>query len=132
LSAQRPPSDLNETIGNILRSGIILSSAILIIGLVRLLLGPPSGLPPTLQGTIAVNFGGPTLTVSSWLQGLVHGDAVSVLQLGMLTLLATPLVRVGASVVLFLREGDRLYVGVTLLVLAMLLFAILVIGPLEV
>jgi uncharacterized membrane protein len=132
LSTQGPPSELNETIGNILRYGTILSSAILIVGLVRLLLGPPSGLPPTLEGTLAANFGGPSLTLSSWLAGLARGDAISVLQLGMLTLLATPLVRVGASVVLFLREGDRLYVGITLLVLGMLLFAILVIGPLEV
>jgi uncharacterized membrane protein len=125
------PSELNETIGKILRYGIILSSALIGAGLVVLLLGSPSGVPTTLQGALASDYGGPTITLSSWLEGISHGSALGILQLGMLTLLSTPLVRVGASVVLFLREGDRLYVGVTLLVLAMLLLAILVVGPFE-
>ena len=71
------------------------------------------------------------MTPSAWLSGIVHGSAISILQLGTLTLLATPIVRVGASVLLFLREKDMLYVGVTLLVLGMLLLAIFVLGPLE-
>ena len=127
----QPPSELTETIGKILRYGVVLSSAMLGVGLVILLFGPPSGAPSTLQGTIAAHYGGPTLTTSAWLAGVSHGNALSILQLGMLTLLATPLVRVGASVLLFLKEGDRLYVGVTLLVLGMLLLAILVVGPFE-
>jgi uncharacterized membrane protein len=49
----------------------------------------------------------------------------------MLILIATPVTRVAASVVLFLRERDFLYVGVTLLVLGMLLFALFVLGPFE-
>jgi len=131
LSTQHPEADLNDTIGKILRYGIVLSSAVLAAGLVLLLLAPPAGAPATLQGTIAANFGGPTLSPSTWLAGFVHGSAISILQLGTLTLLATPIVRVGASVLLFLRERDMLYVGVTLLVLGMLLFAIFVLGPLE-
>ena len=63
--------------------------------------------------------------------GVAHGSAVYVLQLGLLVLIATPITRVAASVLLFLREKDMLYVGVTLLVLLMLLFALFVVGPLE-
>ena len=131
MNSRRPEADLNDTIGRILRYGIVLSSAVLAAGLLLLVLAPPAGAPATLQGTIAANFGGPTLTPSAWLSGIVHGSAISILQLGTLTLLATPIVRVGASVLLFLREKDMLYVGVTLLVLGMLLLAIFVLGPLE-
>ena len=108
-----------------------LSSAVLALGLVLMLLAPPVGAPATLQGAIATGFGSPTLSLSALAEGIAHGTAVSVLQLGMLMLIATPISRVAASVILFLRERDTLYVGVTLLVLGMLLFALLVVGPLE-
>jgi uncharacterized membrane protein len=99
--------------------------------LALMLLAPPPGAPATLQATLAANFGRPTLSPSALLAGIGHGGALSVLQLGMLILIATPLTRVAASVLLFLRERDMLYVGVTLLVLGMLLFALFVVGPLE-
>jgi uncharacterized membrane protein len=42
------------------------------------------------------------------------------IQLGLLLLIATPLARVAFSVVAFALEGDRLYVVVALIVLAVL------------
>jgi len=131
LSPQRPRADLNEAIGKILRYGVALSSAVVAAGLVLMLFAPPPGAPATLQATLAANFGRPTLSPSALLAGIAHGSAVSVLQLGMLILIATPITRVAASVLLFLRERDMLYVGVTLLVLGMLLLALFVVGPLE-
>jgi uncharacterized membrane protein len=122
---------LNNAIGKILRYGLVLSSAVVAAGLVVMLLAPPPGTPATLQATLASNFGRPTLNSSALLAGIAHGSAVSVLQLGLLILIATPLTRVAASVILFLRERDMLYVGVTLLVLGMLLLALFVVGPLE-
>jgi uncharacterized membrane protein len=101
------------------------------MGLALMLLAPPAGAPATLQGAISAGFGAPTLDLSSLGAGVSHGAAASVLQLGMLILIATPITRVAASVLLFLRERDALYVGVTLLVLGMLLFALFVVGPLE-
>jgi uncharacterized membrane protein len=131
LSPQRPPSGLNDVIGKILRYGVVLSSAAVAAGLVLVLLSPPPGAPTTLQGALAANFGRPTLDPSSLFAGIGRGSGVSVLQLGILMLIATPIIRVAASVLLFLRERDMLYVGVTLLVLSMLLVALFVIGPLE-
>lgn len=124
-------SGLNETIGRILQVGIILSASLIAIGLVLMVAAPPSGAPATLQGALSSRFGGSNLGTSAWLSGVSRGGGLSFLQLGTLVLLATPLVRVGASVLLFLRVGDTLYVGVTLLVLVMLLLAIVVIGPAE-
>jgi uncharacterized membrane protein len=47
-------------------------------------------------------------------------------QLGLVVLLATPVVRVGASVVAFALEGDRLYAGITLVVLLILLTSLFI------
>jgi uncharacterized membrane protein len=132
LKPGHPQNALNDTIGKILRTGVILSSAVIAAGLVLMLLAPPPGTPGTLQGIISSDFGGPTMSHTALLTGIAQGSAVSILQLGTLILLATPIVRVAASVFLFFREKDMLYVGVTLLVLVMLLFAIFVLGPLEV
>jgi uncharacterized membrane protein len=131
LSPRRPPADLNDAIGKVLRYGVVLSSMVVATGLVLMLSAPPPGTPATLQATLAANFGRPTLSPSALLAGISQGNAVGVLQLGMLILIATPITRVVASVFLFLRERDVLYVGVTLLVLGMLLLALFVLGPLE-
>ena len=46
------------------------------------------------------------------------------IQLGLRLLIATPVARVAFSVVAFALEGDRLYVVVTLIVLAVLLYSL--------
>lgn len=48
-------------------------------------------------------------------------------QLGLLVLVATPVVRVGFSVIGFALERDRLYVAITLAVLAVLLASLLLV-----
>jgi uncharacterized membrane protein len=47
------------------------------------------------------------------------------IELGLLLLIATPIARVALSVILFARQRDWLYVGVTLLVLALLTYSLL-------
>ena len=51
-------------------------------------------------------------------------EPAAVVQLGLLTLLATPVARVAASVIGFALERDRLYTAITLAVLAILLVSI--------
>lgn len=127
----RADTELTDTIARILRLGTVMSAVIIAVGILMVLAVPPEGTPATLQAAIAMKFGGVSLSTSAWLGGFLKGDGLSVLQLGTLVLLATPLVRVGASVLLFRRERDGLYVRITLFVLAMLLIAIFVLGPLE-
>ncbi len=50
------------------------------------------------------------------------------IQLGVLLLIATPVARVAFSVYVFARQRDRLYIVVTLVVLALLLFSLFA-GP---
>ncbi len=130
LSPQEQRPELNDAISKVLRYGVVLSSLVLAAGLGLMLLAPPPGAPASLQGTLATNFGGPTLSPSALVSGIAVGNPISILQLGTVILFATPIVRVAASIVLFLKERDMLYAGITTLVLAMLLLAIFVLGPL--
>ncbi len=53
------------------------------------------------------------------------GDGAAIVQLGILLLIATPIARVVFAVIAFAIERDRLYVGVSLFVLAVLLLSLL-------
>ena len=54
----------------------------------------------------------------------IQGQATGILQLGLLLLIATPIVRVIFSVFAFALEGDRMYVAFTVLVLGVLLYSL--------
>jgi len=56
--------------------------------------------------------------------GLFHGSSRDWIQLGLLLLIATPVVRVAFSVFAFLVEGDLLYVGVTMVVFVVLIYSL--------
>jgi len=51
--------------------------------------------------------------------------AQSVIQLGILALIATPILRVAVSLVGFAMERDAKYIGITALVLALLLYTLI-------
>jgi uncharacterized membrane protein len=59
-------------------------------------------------------------TVSGVFGGAIHGDPRCLIQFGLLVLIATPILRVAFSVFAFALQRDRLYVTITLLVLAVL------------
>ena len=63
------------------------------------------------------------------MRGVVAGAlalrAQSVIQLGLLVLIATPIARVAFALLAFARQRDATYVAVSALVLAVLLFSLL-------
>jgi uncharacterized membrane protein len=59
------------------------------------------------------------------LEGIAHGDAGAIIQLGILLLIATPICRVGFALVAFAIQRDLLYVAISLTVLAVLLLGML-------
>jgi uncharacterized membrane protein len=61
---------------------------------------------------------------------LAHGSPVAYLALGTYALIATPVVRVATGLYTFHRQGERGMVGITAVVLALLVFGLLVLGPL--
>jgi uncharacterized membrane protein len=62
------------------------------------------------------------------LSGVLHGVAIlnpeCIIMLGLLVLIATPVARVVMCIVGFLFEGDRLYVAISTIVLAILLYSL--------
>jgi uncharacterized membrane protein len=62
--------------------------------------------------------------VASVLSGLGQWDGRTLIQLGILALVATPVIRVLFSVLAFAVQRDRLYVPVTMIVLAILLYGL--------
>ena len=63
-------------------------------------------------------------TVSGIIAGTGLFRGRNLIQLGLLILIATPVARVAFSVIAFALERDRLYVVITLIVLAVLLFSL--------
>lgn len=59
------------------------------------------------------------------LEGAMRFDARSVIMLGLLVLIATPIARVTFSVVTFIIERDVAFVTITLVVLAILVFGLI-------
>lgn len=103
-------------IARVLWAGVVLASTVILVGLLLALLGPhPAGVREVLDGA-----GPHAPSFHSLRQGLPRGDPVAVLQLGLLLLILTPVVRVTVTVVLFALQGDWIFATITGLVLALL------------
>jgi uncharacterized membrane protein len=124
--------DFNAIIGNILRYGVTLSSVLVVASIAFIFAGHASrDLPNSVSQLIQTNYGRPTVDFDEFVSGILSLNPMYILQLGFLILLATPIVRVGASIVLFAFEKDKAYVLVTTFVFVVLLFSIFVVGPIE-
>lgn len=112
---------LEVAIGRMLQAGVLLAALVVFIGGV-LYLSQSSGPRPdyTHFHGISQDLRTPTRIVAL----AVHGDAQGLIQLGLLLLIATPIMRVVVAVVGFFMERDRMYVWVSLAVLAVLLYSL--------
>jgi uncharacterized membrane protein len=104
-------SHLEHWVGRTLLAGLIASGLLLVPGLVIVLVTAaprPEGAPPALGELLR--------------RGLA-GDGVALLDLGLLTLMGTPVLRVAVLAVGWWWEGDRRFASVALAVLALLCFS---------
>jgi uncharacterized membrane protein len=110
-----------QFLGNLLRAGVLLAAAVVLLGggLYLARHGGEQADWKTFRGEPA-NLRNPTEIVGNALQLSSRG----VIQVGLLLLVATPVARVVFSVFGFLRERDFLYVVLTLIVLAVLLYSL--------
>lgn len=108
-------------IANLLRAGVLISALVVIGGAV-----PYLALHPRAHVTYRTYQGEPDnlKSVHGIISSAFSGDLRGIMQLGLLLLIATPIARVMFSAVAFAIEGDRMYVGFTLLVLAVLLYSL--------
>jgi uncharacterized membrane protein len=123
--------DMNVVISDILRYGVAISTILVAAGVALLFLATPQQFPDSIQQLVTTNYGKPTLDLTTLLVGVVSVNPVYMIEMGLIVLLATPVARVAASVVMFAIEKDKLYVAVTLFVLIVLLFGLFVVGPVE-
>lgn len=112
---------IDRIIGNMLRAGVIISSLIVLIGGAIYVAKYGAALP-----NYRIFHGEPsTLRHISEIVGFAasfHGRGL--IQVGLLLLIATPVLRVAFTVVCFAIQRDRIYVGVTLIVLALLVYSL--------
>jgi uncharacterized membrane protein len=109
-------------LGNLLRSGVMFSAAVVLCGGCIYLVRHAHEL-----AEYRVFRGEPSeyRTISGVIHSIMNGRGRGVIQLGLLLLIATPIARVAFSVVGFALERDRMYVVFTLIVLAILLYSLL-------
>lgn len=106
----------------LLRSGVLLAAAVVLIGGV-LYVAQHGNLHPEYR----VFHGEPAELRSPGLifRTALSGRADAIIQLGLLLLILTPVARVVFSVIAFGLERDRMYIVMTLMVLGVLLYSLL-------
>jgi uncharacterized membrane protein len=111
-------------ISNLLRIGVVSSLAIVVVGTVMSFLHHPEYITAehSLQRLTSPGAAFPH-TIHEVLQGIREGRGQSVVMIGLLLLIATPVVRVAVSIFAFVYERDRRYVVITTIVLLLLLLS---------
>lgn len=113
-------NSLDYALSVVLRSGLFLAITIVLYGACLLLWNTNSevidyrvfdGEPKSLK--VAHNI----------LEGVFQNDSLAVIQLGIIILIATPILRVFSCLILFALEKDMLYVVISAIVLVILLYA---------
>jgi uncharacterized membrane protein len=116
-------SRIEQIIARLLQAGVMLSAAIVLAGGIWYLIDcggihahyeqfvPP---PETLRSPMGL------------IASLAHPDPPAIIQFGLLVLIATPVARVLFSLLAFAAEHDRMYVVMTLIVLAVLTYSLAV------
>lgn len=113
---------VEHIIGSLLRDGVMLAAGVVLVGGIAYLIRYGTGQPD-----YQVFRGEPSdmHSVSGILKGILGLHSRSIIQFGLLLLIATPIARVVFSVFAFALQRDRTYVVITLIVLAVLLYSLL-------
>lgn len=104
---------LNEAevfVSQSLRVGVLLSATVIFIGLLLFLSGGESGYPGESYPT----------TLKDILVGTWAMKPFAIISTGLVLLIFTPIMRVGVSILVFLKEKDWLYVGISSIVFLIL------------
>jgi uncharacterized membrane protein len=116
--------------GMLLRIGVVLAAVLVAIGGVLVLRHPGSPVPnytvfhPPVKHAASPSANVPFRSISGVLGQLHAGSGGSIIALGLLVLVATPIARVIFAIIGFARERDLLYTVVSLIVLGILAFSL--------
>ncbi len=114
--------DMEQVMGSLLRYGVILAAIVASAGGIMYLVLHGGNLQPS----YAIFNGEPEQykSLSGVLQGVKAWDSSSIMQLGVLLLIATPIVRILFSILSFIREKDYLYVIISTIVILIIGFSL--------
>lgn len=121
---------MTQVISELLVVGVGLSALVLAAGLALALLTDQTGygIPLTPELVIYRSSVAFPRTIDGILSGVTALRPFAVIELGVLLLIATPVLRVAMSVVMFLLEKDYGFVAITFTVLVLLLTSLLWLG----
>lgn len=106
--------NLERLIGYTLRTGVILSSLLVVIGSILYFVEGDTSL------AVSSNFG-----VYNVLSELARGDPLAIIFLGVIVLIATPVVRVFELFLSYAWERDKSYILLSFLVLFLMMLGII-------
>jgi uncharacterized membrane protein len=118
---QRKDQRLDELMGELLRTGVLLASLVVLVGGVVYLTRHDM---PVINYRVFQGEPSELRTISGILHEALALRGRGLIQLGLLILIATPIARVAFSFFAFLYQRDWLYVVVTLMVLGLLLYSL--------
>lgn len=111
----------------VLRGGLLTALVLLVSGVIAYLIAHPGA---TSGSALASNPILQYLSLEGLARGLASGSLEAYLTLGLLALVATPIVRVASGSYYFRRGHERSMTAITIVVLVLLFLGLLVIGPL--
>ncbi len=111
--------DVASLVGKLLRAGVVTSSIIAFIGGIIYLIRHGAGVP---HYTEFIGAPENLRHMPGILKGVFSLSGQAIIQLGVVVLLATPILRIFFSAIAFALEKDYLYVGITLIVLGIIVF----------
>ena len=115
-------TDIEKIIGLQLRYGVVIASlTVLIGGIIYLFQSGQAGIPPY---HLFIGEKAGYTTVVQITNGVGNFKAKGIVQLGVLILIATPILRIFFSLIGFILEKDRTYVLITFIVLGVMMFSI--------
>lgn len=107
--------DVELAVSRWLRIGVIISAIVIIFGLFLLFIQGSGGYPEDTYPT----------SLPDIFRGTLAFKPYAVITFGLILLILTPVLRVAVSIWVFMREGDKLYVGITSIVLVILIVSFL-------
>lgn len=108
--------DVELAVSKLLRIGVVLSALVIIMGMLKLSITGDSGYVDNIYPT----------TITGVIEGLLALKSYAIIQTGLLLLILTPVFRVAVSILVFLKEKDYLYVGITSLVFVILIISFII------
>lgn len=112
--------DIELALGNLLRWGVVLSSAVVLTGGIIYLVRHGGTFPDykTFHGLLQ-----PYHNLRNIFSGVAELKGQAIIQLGVVLLIATPVARIIFSIIGFIREKDLLYIFIALIVLGIIIIS---------